>query len=262
MNTRNVNVSLESGISSFKFVCKIKSCGICCTVFSVSSMSFESSDWLEGTWKTIRGLNRLSPWTQMDQLNPLTFSLLFAFFSVVVKAMCTDQGRMARWYISTLHRHPHTNIHTLKHPLALVEDSLHLSAFKNLLSLFSQGPALLSLSSSSPLLTLSLLDLCSMCFIHFQFFYTARHLCSLYILFLSVIFDCLPIIVLLSSRGTSLPPCLVKWNFKNVLRFIVMSVEAVLGIRIRFYCLTLAVFCRRLSPPAVWMSTCWRLFLL
>lgn len=242
---------------AFAFVCIINSCSIR-TVFSRSSVSFESSDWLEGTWKTIRGLNRLSPWTQMDQLNPLTFSLLFAFFSVVVKAMCTDQGRMARWYISTLHR----LAHTLKHPLALVEDSLHLSAFKNLLSLFSQGPALLSLSSSSPLLTLSLLDLCSMCFIHFQFFYTARHLCSLYILFCSVIFDCLPIIVLLSSRGTSLPPCLVEWNFKKVLRFIVMSVEAVLGIRIRFYCLTLAVFCRRLSPPAVWMSTCWWLFLL
>lgn len=242
---------------AFAFVCIINSCSIR-TVFSRSSVSFESSDWLEGTWKTITGLNRLSPWTQMDQLNPLTFSLLFAFFSVVVKAMCTDQGRMARWYISTLHR----LAHTLKHPLALVEDSLHLSAFKNLLSLFSQGPALLSLSSSSPLLTLSLLDLCSMCFIHFQFFYTARHLCSLYILFCSVIFDCLPIIVLLSSRGTSLPPCLVEWNFKKVLRFIVMSVEAVLGIRIRFYCLTLAVFCRRLSPPAVWMSTCWWLFLL
>lgn len=242
---------------AFAFVCIINSCSIR-TVFSRSSVSFESSDWLEGTWKTITGLNRLSPWTQMDQLNPLTFSLLFAFFSVVVKAMCTDQGRMARWYISTLHR----LAHTLKHPLALVEDSPHLSAFKNLLSLFSQGPALLSLSSSSPLLTLSLLDLCSMCFIHFQFFYTARHLCSLYILFCSVIFDCLPIIVLLSSRGTSLPPCLVEWNFKKVLRFIVMSVEAVLGIRIRFYCLTLAVFCRRLSPPAVWMSTCWWLFLL
>lgn len=100
---------------TFAFVCKINSCNIC-TVFSRSSVSFESSDWLEGTWKTIRGLNRLSPWTQMDQLNPLTFSLLFAFFSVVVKAMCTDQGRMARWYISALHRHAHTNTHTKASP--------------------------------------------------------------------------------------------------------------------------------------------------
>lgn len=241
---------------AFAFVCKINSCSIR-TVFSRSSVSFESSDWLEGTWKTIRGLNRLSPWTQMDQLNLccLPFFLLLLKQCVLIRAEW--QGD-----ISARSTDMHTLAHTLKHPLALVEDSLHLSAFKNLLSLFSEGPALLSLSSSSPLLTLSLLDLCSMCFIHFQFFYTARHLCSLYILFCSVIFDCLLIIVLLSSRGTSLPPCLVEWNFKKVLRFIVMSVEAVLGIRIWFYCLTLAVFCRRLSLPAVWMSTCWWLFLL
>lgn len=244
---------------AFAFVCIINSCSIR-TVFSRSSVSFESSDWLEGTWKTIRGLNRLSPWTQMDQLNPLTFSLLFAFFSVVVKAMCTDQGRMARWYISTLHRHAHTSTHTKASPgfSRGFSSSVCIQEFTVTLLPGPGSP----LSSSSPLLTLSLLDLCSMCFIHFQFFYTARHLCSLYILFCSVIFDCLPIIVLLSSRGTSLPPCLVEWNFKKVLRFIVMSVEAVLGIRIRFYCLTLAVFCRRLSPPAVWMSTCWWLFLL
>lgn len=245
---------------AFAFVCIINSCSIR-TVFSRSSVSFESSDWLEGTWKQLEGWTGCHHGHKWTSLILWPFLCCLPFFLLLLKQCVLIR---AEWQgdISARSTDMHTLAHTLKHPLALVEDSLHLSAFKNLLSLFSQGPALLSLSSSSPLLTLSLLDLCSMCFIHFQFFYTARHLCSLYILFCSVIFDCLPIIVLLSSRGTSLPPCLVEWNFKKVLRFIVMSVEAVLGIRIRFYCLTLAVFCRRLSPPAVWMSTCWWLFLL
>lgn len=72
--------------------------------------------------------------------------------------------------------------------LALVEDSLHPSAFRNLLSLTSpRGPTLLSLSSSSPpSLTVALRSRWALFFSHFSFPPPSIHIH--HILLLSVIF--------------------------------------------------------------------------
>lgn len=151
---------------------------------------------------------------------------------------------------------------TLTHPLALGEDSLYVFAFRNLLSLTSPRAQLSYLYPLHlSLLTLSVLDLVGCVLFIFHSSYSAQQLCSLYILFFGVIFICLTAYqcsLFLSSYSLHiLPYCLVEFKLKVCCGFL-CRVSTVLGIRIWFYCHTLAVFSCCLSLPVVFVCQPWR----
>lgn len=92
----------------------------------------------------------------------------------------------------------------------------------------------LSLSSSShPSHTVSLRS-CWMCFIHFTFFYSAQHPCSIY--FVLLCYFCLSRRLSSSHFLPILPSCLTEFNLKVRCGLLCWVFDAVLGIRIWFYC--------------------------